>query len=201
MPADVIVPGYAVLRITLGLVFLVSALTKLRAPQQFVEGVVDYQVLPTALARLYGRLLPPVELGVGFLLAAGTALPIASVVAILLLISFGLAMGINTARGRRLDCHCFGAAAAVPVGWAAIGRDAFFLALAVPVTWTSFAGGLATGSFWFTPTILAEAASALVAVLLYFLIEQWAVLIHVNNTTSSLSGATRTSTPADNGRA
>jgi hypothetical protein len=184
MPADAIAQGYVVLRITLGLIFLVSSLAKLRALQRFIEGVVDYHVLPSSLAQLYGRLLPLVELAVGILLTAGVALPVASVVAILLLTSFGVAMGINIVRGRRIDCHCFGVAAAAPIGWPAVARDAVLLALAIPVTWAAFLGGVTTAFSRSVPQMLVIPACSIIAVFIYFLVEQWAGMMNLDKSGS-----------------
>jgi uncharacterized membrane protein YphA (DoxX/SURF4 family) len=45
-----------VLRLTLGLIFLVSAITKLRHPAAFVRGVLEYRVLPHPLAMMRTRM-------------------------------------------------------------------------------------------------------------------------------------------------
>jgi|GEM_PF-3956386 hypothetical protein len=58
-----------VVRVALGLIFLVSAAAKLRDPSRFVRGVLAYALLRGSLARLYGRMLPFVELGTALLLA------------------------------------------------------------------------------------------------------------------------------------
>lgn len=44
-----------------GLTFLTSGASKLRAPGPFVLAVLEYRVLPARLARLYGRVLPFAE--------------------------------------------------------------------------------------------------------------------------------------------
>ena len=45
------------------------------------------------------------------------------------------AIGINLARGRRPDCHCFGQLHASPVGWKTIVRNSALAALAAFVIW------------------------------------------------------------------
>jgi uncharacterized membrane protein YphA (DoxX/SURF4 family) len=72
----------------LGLVFLASAIPKLRHPKGFVLTVLEYRGLPPTLGQIYARLLPPVELFVAVLLLTGTAVRSAAVVTPLLLISF-----------------------------------------------------------------------------------------------------------------
>lgn len=97
-----------ILSIILALVFLASALPKLRRPKSFVLVVLEYRVLPPALGRLYARLLPPLELLVALLLAVGTMARMAAILSVILLASFMVAIAINLARGRDLDCGCFG---------------------------------------------------------------------------------------------
>jgi len=47
MASNTVAQVQLVLRLTLGLIFLASALAKLRHPTLFVRGVLDYQVLST----------------------------------------------------------------------------------------------------------------------------------------------------------
>jgi len=77
-----------VVRVALGLIFLLSATAKLRDPTRFVRAVLDYALLRGSLARLYGRMLPFVELGTALLLLSGFFLPIAAALAMLMLTSF-----------------------------------------------------------------------------------------------------------------
>jgi hypothetical protein len=96
------------LSLLLGGVFVSAALPKLRHPKGFLLTVLEYRILPEGASRLYARLVPPFELLAALLLFAGVAVrPIALLLG-LLLISFLIAVGINLARGRDLDCGCFG---------------------------------------------------------------------------------------------
>ncbi len=126
----------------LGGVFLFSAVPKLRHPRGFVLTVLQYQILPARLSRLYGWLLPPLELFLALLFFGGTALRSASVLTGLLLLSFLIAVGVNLARGRRLECGCFGKAAKRQIGWGLLLQDGLLLAVAVALcfvaqTWAS----------------------------------------------------------------
>jgi uncharacterized membrane protein YphA (DoxX/SURF4 family) len=99
----------ALSRLLLAGVFLVSARGKLRDPRGFVQLVVAYRILPLPLARLYGRLLPWLEAGLGVWLVLGVAAEYAGALAGLLLLSFAFAVATNLVRGRRhLACGCFG---------------------------------------------------------------------------------------------
>ncbi len=98
----------AVLAAVIGLILLVSALAKLRRPAGFLLIVLEYRMLPPAASRLYALMLPPAELLTALMLISGTEVRLASVAASLLLVSFVAGVGVNMARGRRLECGCFG---------------------------------------------------------------------------------------------
>lgn len=92
----------------IGLVFLLSSITKLRDPKGFTMAVYNFRVLPVPLADLYAALIPYVEMITGALLLLGLLTQIAAAVAFLTLLSFTLAIGWNLTRGQHPDCHCFG---------------------------------------------------------------------------------------------
>lgn len=112
----------------LGALFIASAVPKLRHPSAFALTVLQYDVLPPALGRLYAHLLPVLELLAALLLLSGVVMRLAALLAIALLISFIVAVGINLARGRTLDCGCFGASGR-HVGWRLLVEDIILLAM------------------------------------------------------------------------
>ena len=118
------------MRLILGGVFLMSALTKLSAPSEFVANVRNYHVLPNRLAVGYAYVLPYAELSVGVLLPLGFFSKLASGVSIAMLISFMTAVGIAMARRQHHDCSCFGLLYKERVGWMTMARDGVLLALA-----------------------------------------------------------------------
>ena len=93
---------------SLGIVFLLSSLPKLRRPLAFAGSVVEYKILPAQVARVFALALIPLEafLAVAFLTGWWTeiALPLAAV----LLSLFLIAVAINLRRGRSVQCGCFG---------------------------------------------------------------------------------------------
>lgn len=117
----------------LGIIFLVSAVSKLRHPKGFVLAVLEYRILPARLSWFYARLLPPLEFLLALLLLTGTAVRSAAIVTSVLLLSFIAAVGINLSRDRDLDCHCFGKATRRPIGWSLLLQDAALLGAAVAV--------------------------------------------------------------------
>lgn len=119
------------LSIGLALIFLASAVPKLRHPKGFILAVLEYRVLPPGLSRLYARLLPPLELLLALLLLSGTAVRSAAIVLSLLLLSFMAAISINLARGRNLDCYCFGKTRRRSIGWGLLLEDCALLGAAI----------------------------------------------------------------------
>jgi hypothetical protein len=115
------------LSLGLGLIFLFSAIPKLRHPNGFILTVLEYRVLPTRLSWLYARSLPPLELLLAVFLLSGTEVRSVAIVLSLLLISFMIAVAINLARGRNLDCHCFGKAHRRTIGWELLFQDTLLL--------------------------------------------------------------------------
>lgn len=93
---------------SLGAVFLLSSLPKLRRPFAFAGSVVEYKILPAQVARVLALALIPLEafLAVAFLTGWWTeiALPLAAS----LLSLFLIAVAINLRRGRGVQCGCFG---------------------------------------------------------------------------------------------
>lgn len=122
------------LSIALGIIFLASAVPKLRHPRGFILAVLEYRVLPPRLSWFYGRLLPPLEFLLALLLLTGTAVRTAAAILSALLLSFIAAIGFNLARGRDLDCHCFGKAVKRPVGWSLLLQDIALLGAALAIT-------------------------------------------------------------------
>src|SRR5260370_17383027 len=118
-------------RLYLGLLLPLSAGRKLRRPSAFVEGVVDYRILPEGSARILGATLPWVELAIAVALLTGFALTVAGLAAASLLCVFVLAVVINLRRGRIITCNCYGVAGTAVIGWGTVGRNAVLLLVAL----------------------------------------------------------------------
>lgn len=119
--------------IALGLTLLASGVSKLRDRDGFVLGVLEYQVLPKQLAILYGRCLPFVEVLLGLALVVGVWPDVAGFASAALLLSFSIAVAINLARGRRLECHCFSSENGERLGWLTLVRLGILLVLSTIV--------------------------------------------------------------------
>jgi uncharacterized membrane protein YphA (DoxX/SURF4 family) len=121
-------------RFVLGTVFALAGLAKLPRRAQFEDAVRGYRLVPDRLAPPIARWLPVLELAAGALLLLGLATaPVAALLGAVLVVFTG-AVAINLARGRAIDCGCYGAGPSRTIGWSTLVRNLGLLAMAVVVT-------------------------------------------------------------------
>lgn len=97
-----------VLRVALGVLFLISSISKLQHPDLFVDAVQNYHMLPVGLGDLFGTVLPWVELSVGFCLVLGIFPTFAAIVSILMTLSFVVANVASFFKDVGEACGCLG---------------------------------------------------------------------------------------------
>ncbi|MCX5992040.1 MAG: hypothetical protein NTZ04_06925 [Chloroflexi bacterium] len=97
-----------VLRLALGVLFVVSAVGKLQHQDLFIDAVLKYGMLPDGLARFYGTVLPWAELFIGCSLVLGIFSVFASAVCIPLIASFTVANIYALFRYVGEACDCLG---------------------------------------------------------------------------------------------
>ena len=155
VPSDAAAIARLVARLSVGFVFLPSAVAKLAHLRSFIAGVHDYRILPRRAAKWAGVAIPLVELVLAAALISGSELALAGYLTGALLVAFTLAIVINIRRHRTIPCNCGGIAGNRPIGWGSVARNGLLLVLLVPA---AAAGGrtAAPGSI---------SASVLVAVL------------------------------------
>jgi Methylamine utilisation protein MauE len=133
-------PGVAWLIIACaGLLFLVSALHKLRDLRRFAEVFAAYGVFPAALARRLAPGVPALELAVAVGLLFDELRALALWLGIALLLIYATAIAVNLARGRRdLDCGCAGPNDRRPIAAWMVWRNAVIAVLlsAVLLPWS-----------------------------------------------------------------
>ena len=107
---------FVVVRILIGIVFIVSSSEKLIGPyQNFLYVIQNYQLLPAFLENAVARLFPWIELFVGVFLLLGLWLKLVLRAALVLLMIFIVV--VAQALIRHLDiteCGCFGGLVSVP---------------------------------------------------------------------------------------
>lgn len=84
--------GPLLIRVSLGAYFILAGFLKFENLPAFIQQVQQYNILPMNMARLYGTLLPYLEIGCGFLLIIGFWTTMASIICSLLLLSFVIAL-------------------------------------------------------------------------------------------------------------
>lgn len=125
--------------LTLGCVMLAAAWPKVVDPPGFAQTLYNYRLLPEALRHGVALVLPWLELWMGLALVTGKGECGAARWALLLMLGFAAAIGLNLWRGNPIDCGCFGegpvrsaAEKLVAMRWE-IFRDLAFAALAIPL--------------------------------------------------------------------
>lgn len=134
--------------IILGAAFLVSAVPKLRRPKTFTVTVISYDILPLPLARVYARLVPVAEVALSLILLTGILVRLAAIAFALLLLSYMVGVVVNLARGRELDCGCFGSHSR-KIGRGVVADQAVLIALAAAAAASSASWlGISHWSLW-----------------------------------------------------
>lgn len=120
-------------RFVLASVLVLAGLAKLPRLGEFEGAVRNYRLLPARLVHPVAVALPAGELVGGLLLAVGLATPAVALAVAGLLVVFAAAVSVNLARGRSIDCGCFGSVAAKRITWATVARNIGLAGLAVVV--------------------------------------------------------------------
>ena len=100
-----------VLRLMLGVTFIVAAANKIGEPGKFATIIYGYYLFPGWIINLSAIVLPFVELVAGVALVAGVYPRSALMIVNTLLFIFIGAITINLVRGHQFDCGCFSLAA------------------------------------------------------------------------------------------
>ncbi len=126
-----------VLRMALGAVFIIAAYGKLLHPGALVSTVINFNILPAGLAKLFAYVLPWVEIIAGSMLIVGIGIRGASLSLGLLLVSFIVAIAINMHRGVSMECGCFDIFGMnEKIGSAILVRDSLFLVVVIVFLFT-----------------------------------------------------------------
>lgn len=95
------------LQLVLGFVFLYAGLQKISHQNEFLLIVKNYQLIPLNLERIFSLVLPWMEFTIGSMLVLGIYVKQAALIAILVLVTFSMVIGINIIRGISFSCGCF----------------------------------------------------------------------------------------------
>ena len=117
-----------VCRIFLGFMFIYASLDKIAHPEEFAKQIGYYKALPFGLENVLAIVLPWTELIVGICLLAGLLVDGATLVSIIMMLVFILAISQAMLRGIDITCGCFKVSAdSEKLGLNTIIRDIVFL--------------------------------------------------------------------------
>jgi thiol-disulfide isomerase/thioredoxin len=117
------------LRLGLSAVFGVAAVTKFTDQRGTREAVENFGSPPSLVPTL-AFLLPIAELAIAIGLLFTATTTASALGGLVVLMVFVVAIGVNLARGRTHDCHCFGQLYSRPLGWPTLVRNFIFAAAA-----------------------------------------------------------------------
>lgn len=166
-------------RLLLALVFVVAGVAKLADRAGSRQAAVDFGV-PVSLATPLGILLPLAELAVAAALIPTITAWWGALGAFALLLVFAAGIGINLARGRQPDCHCFGQLHSAPASWSTLARNVVLAAVAGFVLWQGREGVGPSAFGWLGNLTTAQLVGVIVGIaVLVLLATQWWFLIHL----------------------
>jgi uncharacterized membrane protein YphA (DoxX/SURF4 family) len=96
------------LRVLLGLIFIIAATEKIAVPENFSFLIANYKLLPSEFINIPAIIIPWIELISALLLLLGILVKENSAIITFLLIVFTIAIIISLFRGLNIDCGCFG---------------------------------------------------------------------------------------------
>lgn len=119
------------IRIFLGFIFVLAAITKVTDPNLFAQSIFNYKLLPDFTINFFAIAFPWIELVAGVLLIFGVSVKENSAILSSLLLVFIIAIIISVARGLDIDCGCFGTVDGAKVGLVKILENVGLLILGV----------------------------------------------------------------------
>ena len=116
----------AIAAVALGVVFLVSSVTKFARPAEWRA-----QSSALGVPGVLTAVVPWLEVVLAGLLVAQVQRDVVAWIAVAVLVSFTALLLVRIAQGRRPPCACFGSLSAKPIGWTHIVRNVALIALGV----------------------------------------------------------------------
>jgi uncharacterized membrane protein YphA (DoxX/SURF4 family) len=120
-----------VLRIVLGVVFLLYGLDKITQPGDFAGAIANYKLLPEVFVNLLAVVLPWVEVSCGLLLIFGQWVRSAALLSGAMLVVFLAAVSIALLRGLDISCGCFNTDGGRKIGMKLLVEDLLLLAMSL----------------------------------------------------------------------
>src|SRR5215207_9304082 len=128
-------------RVLLGGVFFVAGSAKLADRDGSRQALIDFGV-PTQLVAPLVILFPLAELAVAVALVPLSTAWLGALGAFGLLLLFVVGIGVNLARGKKPDCHCFGQLHSAPAGSKTLARNGVLATVAAFLVWQGWEGNV-----------------------------------------------------------
>jgi peroxiredoxin len=137
--------------------------------------------VPVRFSASLAILLPIFELAFAAVLVPAFTAWWGAIGAFALLLLFVLGIGINLARGRKPDCHCFGQLHSAPAGWKTLVRNGVLATVAGFVVWQGWEGNVGPSAIAWLGALSATQLLILAGglVVLGLLAGQWWFLLHL----------------------
>jgi uncharacterized membrane protein YphA (DoxX/SURF4 family) len=94
-------------RLLLGAVMVFSGAVKITDPELFGMAIARYDILPELLVPYAATVIPALEFVIGLSILIGFRARASAFIAVLIMAMFIVAISINLARGRQIECGCF----------------------------------------------------------------------------------------------
>lgn len=118
-------------RLLLGSALLYAGLVKIPVSGLFAQTVRAYEILPLLLVHPFAIVVPWVEVTCGLCLVVGFWTRSSALCVLMLLLCFGVALGVNFYRGADMSCGCFALNGAGGSLQAALVRDVLMIVCAL----------------------------------------------------------------------
>jgi uncharacterized membrane protein YphA (DoxX/SURF4 family) len=119
-----------IVRVFIGLLFIISSLEKIVDPATFAQSVANYKLLPAWLPGIVATVMPWLELLCGFAVLFGVFARGSSLLLSTMLIIFTLAVVSAIVRGFDISCGCFTQdPAAGKIGWMKVVQNSTLIVL------------------------------------------------------------------------
>ena len=120
-----------IFRVLLGLLFIISSISKIQTPAKFMDSIDAYKIVPESLVYTMAMVVPWLQILAGMMFILDIYSQSAALILSGLLTAYIIAIAQAFARGFSMECGCFDMIPWIEdkVGWSAIIRDAIFLCM------------------------------------------------------------------------
>jgi putative oxidoreductase len=120
------------LRVVIGVMFIVAAMSKFIYPAEFAENLAAYRIMPYWSINFIAVLMPWLEMICGLFLIIGLMTRSVSAMLTVFLFGFTVFVAINVLRGTPISCGCFDSVGQ-EISWKKVFMDLSLMLLALQI--------------------------------------------------------------------